>query len=61
MTSFKPDTTVVIYQNKRAVETMRQEDGYFIADLKLEKGELMIFGDFNLPNQLDGVLKYHVY
>ena len=52
---------LVIYQNKRAVETMRQEDGYFIADLKLEKGELMIFGDFNLPNQLDGVLKYHVY
>ena len=35
-------------------------EGYFNADIKLEKGDLMLFGDFGVPNQLDGILKYHV-
>ena len=51
---------LVIYQNGKAVETMKEEGGVFTADLKVERGELMIFGDFNSPNQLAGILKYQV-
>jgi len=51
---------LVIYQNGKAVETMKEEGGIFTADLKVERGDLMIYGDFNIPNQLAGVLKYQV-
>ena len=51
---------LVIYQNGKAVETMKEEGGIYTADLKVEKGDLMIFGDFNTPNQLAGILKYQV-
>ena len=51
---------LVIYQNQQPIDTMKEEDGYFTAELKLEKGELVINGDFNTPNQLDAVLKYQV-
>ena len=51
---------LVIYQNGKAVETMKEEGGMFTADLKVERGDLMIYGDFNIPNQLAGVLKYQV-
>ena len=51
---------LVIYQNGKAVETMKEEGGIFTSDLKVERGELMIFGDFNTPNQLAGILKYQV-
>jgi hypothetical protein len=51
---------LVIYQNGKAVETMKEEGGIFTADLKVERGDLMIYGDFNIPNQLGGILKYQV-
>jgi len=51
---------LVIYQNGKAVETMKEEGGIFIADLKVERGDLTIYGDFNIPNQLGGILKYQV-
>jgi hypothetical protein len=51
---------LVIYQNGKAIETMKEEGGVFTADLKVERGELMIFGDFNTPNLLAGILKYQV-
>lgn len=50
----------VIYQNQKELEVMREQDGYFVADLKLGKGDAVIYGEFNVPNQLSGVLKYQV-
>jgi Transglutaminase-like superfamily len=51
---------LVIYQNGKAIETMKEEGGIYTADLKVEKGDLMIYGDFNTANQLAGILKYQV-
>ena len=51
---------IVISQNQKNTDMEVDSEGYFNADIKLEKGDLMLFGDFGVPNQLDGILKYHV-
>ncbi len=52
---------LVIYQNQKIIETMvPNEDGYFIADIKLDKGEVVISGEFDTPNTFEGILKYQV-
>ena len=51
---------LAIYLNQKLVENMKEEDGFFTSDLRLEKGELVIFGEFNSTASMDGILKYHV-
>lgn len=51
---------IVLKQNQKNIELQLGDDGFFSADVKLDKGELMVFGDFNTPNQLDGIIKYQV-
>jgi transglutaminase/protease-like cytokinesis protein 3 len=51
---------IVISQNQKNTDMEVDSEGYFNADIKLEKGDLMLFGDFGVPNQLDGILKYRV-
>jgi hypothetical protein len=51
---------IILKQNQKDIEMDLGADGFYTAEVKLEKGELMVFGDFGVPNQLDGILKYQV-